>query len=134
MADIPGLIEGAAEGSGLGHRFLRHVQRTRLLLHLVDVAPSAEGVDPAEDFRAIEQELTKFSADLAEKPRWLVINKCDLLPDNARDAVGKDLTESLGWDGPVHMISAATGIGTEALAQAVMREIERMNEEAAEAG
>ena len=133
MADIPGLIEGAAEGSGLGHRFLRHVQRTRLLLHLVDIAPLDEHADPAEDVRAIEGELAKFSEDLESKPRWLIVNKMDLLPEDGFAAARRRLIEMLGWTGPVHEISAATGAGTEALAQAVMREIERMDEEAREA-
>ena len=133
MADIPGLIEGAAEGSGLGIRFLRHVQRNRLLLHLVDIAPMDDGASPAGEFRAIEKELEKFSAELAEKPRWLVINKTDLLaPDVMADAREALLAE-LNWSGPVFEISAATGDGTERLAQAVMREVEQMNEMESEA-
>ena len=90
MADIPGLIEGAAEGAGLGIRFLKHIQRTRILLHLVDIAPLDIGEDPATAFRAIEKELQKFSADLAEKPRWLVINKIDLLLADDLDVDQRD--------------------------------------------
>ncbi len=127
MADIPGLIEGAAEGTGLGIRFLRHVQRTRLLLHMVDIAPLEPDADPAESFRAIEVELEKFSPDLAAKPRWLVINKVDLLAEDQLESATDALVENLGWEGPVFQISAATGRGTESLAQAVMREIEAMD-------
>ena len=127
MADIPGLIEGAAEGTGLGIRFLRHVQRTRLLLHMVDIAPLEVDAEPATDFRAIETELKKFSPDLAAKPRWLVINKTDLLAEDQLASAVDELVDRLEWDGPVHQISAATGRGTESLAQAVMREIEVMD-------
>ncbi len=127
MADIPGLIEGAAEGTGLGIRFLRHVQRTRLLLHMVDIAPLESDADPAESFRAIEAELEKFSPDLAAKPRWLVINKVDLLAEDQLAAARDELVGKLGWDGPVFEVSAATGRGTESLAQAVMREIEALD-------
>ena len=126
MADIPGLLEGAAEGAGLGHQFLRHLQRTRLLLHLVDISP-AEG-DPTDAFRAIESELGKFSSDLAQKPRWLVINKTDLLADDDLEVARQILLTELGWSGPVFLVSAATGAGTEALGQAIMQELDRMNE------
>ena len=129
MADIPGLIEGAAEGAGLGIRFLKHIQRTRLLLHLVDIAPIDQDQDPVTVFRAIESELVKFSSDLAEKPRWLVINKIDLLPEDQRKLARDALVESLDWQGPVFMVSAETGEGTEALGQAVIRELERLDEE-----
>lgn len=131
MADIPGLIEGAAEGAGLGLRFLRHLQRNRLLLHLVDIAPADESANPADEFRAIERELGKHSSDLLEMPRWLVINKTDLLAADQVSAVREDLRQQLGWDGPVFEVSAATGQGTDDLAQAVMRELEKMREEAA---
>ena len=130
MADIPGLIEGAAEGAGLGHRFLRHIQRTRLLLHLVDIAPLDEAAEPAADFCSIEAELEKFSPDLADKPRWLVINKTDLLADDQLADARDRLLERIDWSGPVFEVSAATGAGTEALAQAVMRTLEVMDEEA----
>ena len=128
MADVPGLIEGAAEGAGLGIQFLKHLQRTRLLLHLVDIAPLDVDADPADAFRSIEKELMKFSADLKEKPRWLVINKTDLLPPDDL-AVAKDmLLSELAWEGPVFLVSAETGKGTEALGQAVMRELELLAE------
>ena len=129
MADIPGLIEGAAEGAGLGVQFLKHLQRTRLLLHLVDIAPLDTDADPAAAFRAIEAELTKFSAALADKPRWLVVNKIDLLAADDLEVAMDMLLGDLRWNGPVFQVSAATGQGTEALAQAVMRELEKMAEE-----
>jgi len=121
MADVPGLIEGAAEGAGLGIQFLKHLQRTRLLLHLVDIAPIDEGASPVADFRAIQDELAKFSDDLTTKPRWLVINKIDLLAGDQLVAVRDQLLGELDWDGPVYELSAVTGEGTEALGQAVMR-------------
>ena len=123
MADIPGLIEGAADGAGLGIQFLRHLQRTRILLHLVDIAPIDESADPAESVRAIERELAKFSDELAERPRWLIINKLDLLDSDAFDKEKQRLIDELGWEGRVFVVSAATGQGTEALAQAVMAEL-----------
>ena len=135
MADIPGLIEGASEGAGLGIQFLKHLQRTRLLLHLVDIAPIDPNADPAKEVQAIAKELKQFSAELAEKPRWLVINKIDLLADDDL-AVARDmLLEELDWDGPVFEVSAATGAGTEALGHAVMQALEEFREvEEAEAG
>ncbi len=123
MADIPGLIEGAADGAGLGMRFLKHLQRTRILLHLVDIAPIDESADPAKSVRVIERELARFSDDLAARPRWLVINKLDLLDSEAFDKEKQRLIDELGWEGTVFEVSAATGHGTEALAQAVMSEL-----------
>ena len=120
MADIPGLIEGAAEGAGLGHRFLKHLQRTGVLLHLVDIAPSDPAADPVRDARAIVAELKKFSKDLGDKPRWLVINKRDLLPDDEAEKRAKDIVRRLRYKGPMHLISAATGRGTRELTEAVM--------------
>lgn len=124
MADIPGLIEGAAEGAGLGHRFLKHLQRTRVLLHLIDIAPLDPDADPVRDARAIVQELQKFDAELAAKPRWLVLNKMDLLPaEEAREcAVG--IVRALKFAGPVFLISGATGEGTRPLTLAVMELLE----------
>ena len=132
MADIPGLIEGASEGAGLGIRFLRHLSRTGLLLHVVDIAPVDPANEPVAAVRAIEQELGNYSDDLVDKPRWLVINKVDLVPDAERESVCAGLVEGLGWKGPVYPVSAATGEGTEALAQAVMRALEAAAEEAAQ--
>lgn len=128
MADIPGLIEGAAEGAGLGMQFLRHLERTRLLLHVVDVAPLVADVEPSDQVRAIEQELTKFSAELAQKPRWLVLNKVDLLPAEDLAEVRKQVLASLNWEAPAFEVSAATGAGTQKLAQAIMRELTFMTE------
>jgi GTP-binding protein len=129
MADIPGLIEGASEGAGLGIRFLKHLQRTRLLLHLVDIAPIDPDAEPAQEVRAIAKELEKFSVDLADKPRWLVINKIDLLNEEDLAVAKEMLLEELNWSGPVFEVSAATGAGTEALGHAVMQALEEIKEE-----
>jgi len=125
MADIPGVIEGAAEGAGLGIRFLKHLQRTRLLLHLVDVAPPDPDADPVTGARAIVKELKKFSPELARKKRWLVLNKIDLLGPAARDERCADIVRRLRYKGRVFRISGATGEGTRELCQAVMRELEK---------
>jgi GTP-binding protein len=124
MADIPGLIEGAAEGAGLGIKFLRHLQRTRVLLHLVDIAPPDPDADPVKDARAIVGELKAFSKDLTEKPRWLVLNKIDLLPEDEAEKRCREIVRRLRWKGPTFRISGATGAGTKELMQAVMRHIE----------
>jgi GTP-binding protein len=129
MADIPGLIEGASDGAGLGIQFLRHLQRTGLLLHLVDIAP-IDGSDPAAVVKAIAAELGKFSTDLADKERWLVINKIDLLTSEDLAAAREKLLADLDWRGPVFDVSAATGEGTEALGQAIMRALEEQAEDA----
>jgi GTP-binding protein len=131
MADIPGLIEGAAEGAGLGIRFLKHLQRTRLLLHLVDIAPLDPAADPIKDARAIVGELKKFSADLVHKPRWLLLNKSDLLPPEEAAARAKEIVRRLRFRGPHFLISGATGAGTPELVQAVMSFLEQ-NQRAAE--
>jgi GTP-binding protein len=127
IADIPGLIEGAAEGAGLGIRFLKHLVRTRLLLHLVDVAPY-DGSSPAESVRTIAHELEKFSETLASRPRWLVLNKVDMVPEDEREAHCQAIVDELDWDGPVFWISALTGEGTKPLVQAIMRWIEEQAE------
>jgi GTP-binding protein len=132
MADIPGLIEGASEGAGLGLRFLKHLQRTRLLLHLVDIAPPDPAEDPVAGAQAIVKELKKFSAALAARERWLVLNKIDLLPAEALDARCKDIVRRLRFRGPVFRISGATGDGTRELCQAAMRHLEETR--AADAG
>ncbi|HEY1724770.1 MAG TPA: GTPase ObgE [Steroidobacteraceae bacterium] len=124
MADIPGLIEGAAEGAGLGIRFLKHLQRTRVLLHLVDIQPPDPQADPVRDARSIIAELKKFSRELATKPRWLVINKRDLLPDQEAERLAADIARRLRYRGPRFLISAATGRGTRELANAVMQFLE----------
>ena len=125
IADIPGLIEGAAEGAGLGHRFLRHLSRTRLLLHLVDIAPLDPEADPAHDARAIVRELKKYDAALHAKPRMLVLNKLDLVPPEERDARVSALVRALRWKGPVARISAMTGEGTRELVYAVQEWLDR---------
>ena len=119
IADIPGLIEGAAEGAGLGHRFLRHLQRTGVLLHLVDMAPFDENVDPVAEAKAIVNELRKYDEALFQKPRWLVLNKLDMVPEDEREARVADFLERYEWDGPVFEISALTGQGCEALTYAI---------------
>ena len=124
MADIPGLIEGAADGAGLGIRFLKHLQRTRVLLHLVDIAPPDPDADPVKGARTIVAELKKFAADLAAKERWLVINKIDLLEPKEAERRAKDIVRRLRWKGKVLLISGATGAGTEELKQAVTRYLE----------
>lgn len=124
MADIPGLIEGAAEGAGLGIRFLKHLQRTRVLLHLVDLAPPDPEADPVKDARTIIGELKKFAADLAQKERWLVINKIDLVGSAEAARRAKEIVRRLRWKGPVFLISGATGEGTEVLKQSLMRYLE----------
>jgi len=125
IADIPGLIEGAAEGAGLGHRFLRHLSRTRLLLHLVDIAPLDPEADPAHDARAIVRELKKYDAALHAKPRMLVLNKLDLVQPEERDARVSALVRALRWKGPVARISAMTGEGTRELVYAVQEWLDR---------
>ncbi len=123
VADIPGLIEGASEGAGLGHQFLRHLQRTRLLLHIVDIAPFDEGVDPVAQAKAIVAELKKYDKALYEKPRWLVLNKLDMVPEAERAARVKDFVRRLRWKGPVFEISALTREGCEPLVQAIARHV-----------
>ncbi|MBY4598187.1 Obg family GTPase CgtA [Ottowia caeni] len=119
VADIPGLIEGASEGAGLGHQFLRHLQRTRVLLHMVDIAPFDEGADPVAQAKAIIAELKKYDKTLYEKPRWLVLNKLDMVPAEERAARVKDIVKRLRWKGPVFEISALTREGCEPLIKAI---------------
>jgi GTPase len=123
VADIPGLIEGASEGAGLGHQFLRHLQRTRLLLHLVDIAPFDEGVDPVVQARAIVKELRKYDEALYQKPRWLVLNKADMVPGEELDARVKDFVRRLRWKGPVFTISALAHQGLEPLVRAAYEHV-----------
>ena len=120
IADIPGLIEGAAEGAGLGHQFLRHLQRTHLLLHLVDISPRWDGADPVREARAIVEELRKYDESLHEKPRWLVLNKIDMLDEADQQNVVDQFVKDYGWTGPVFAISALTGTGCEKLTYAIM--------------
>jgi len=115
IADIPGLIEGAADGVGLGVQFLKHLQRTGLLLHIVDLAPFDEGVDPVKDAKALIKELRKYDESLYEKPRWLVLNKLDVLSEDERKKKVKDFIKRFGWKGPVFEISALTHEGCQDL-------------------
>lgn len=123
IADLPGLIEGAAEGAGLGIRFLKHVARTRLLFHIVDIAP-LDGVDPVESIQVIAGELGKFSEDLLHKERWLVLNKIDLLPAELAEKQAEEIIRQLNWKGRVFMISGLAREGLEAMAQEAMRYLE----------
>jgi GTP-binding protein len=133
IADIPGLIEGAAEGTGLGIQFLKHLQRTRLLLHLVDLAPLALDVDPVEQVRQLEQEMLKFDAGLMDKPRWLVFSKADILPPEEAREKAENAVAELGWEAPWMLISSVTKSGTEELMQRVSAELELMQDEEATA-
>jgi GTP-binding protein len=131
LADIPGLIRGASEGAGLGHRFLKHLQRTRVLLHIVDVAPLDPAVDPVADAHAIIEELRNYDDDLYHKPRWLVLNKIDLLDDEQRLSTIDLLSRELASDQPVFAVSAATGEGCTILCQHIMQFLEANRHHAA---
>ncbi|WP_066257991.1 Obg family GTPase CgtA [Hydrogenophaga flava] len=130
VADVPGLIEGASEGAGLGHQFLRHLQRTRLLLHLVDVAPFDDTVDPVQQAKAIAAELKKFDPELYAKPRWLVLNKLDMVPAEERESRVKDIVKRLRHKGPMFEISALTREGCELLVQKICAHIAKVHEDA----
>ena len=123
VADLPGLIEGASEGAGLGHLFLRHLQRTRLLLHIVDVAPFDESVDSVAQAKAIVNELKKYDQALYKKPRWLVLNKLDMVPTDEREALVKDFVKRFKWKGPVFEMSALTREGCEPLIKAIYKHV-----------
>ncbi|MEE4216728.1 MAG: GTPase ObgE [Xanthomonadales bacterium] len=133
IADIPGLIEGAAEGTGLGIQFLKHLQRTRLLLHLVDLAPLALDVDPVSQVRKLEEEMRKFDAGLMEKPRWLVFTKADLMPEQEARARAEQAVSELGWQAPWLLISSVTKAGTDELMQQVSAKLELIEDEEATA-
>ena len=119
IADIPGLIEGASEGAGLGIRFLKHLTRTRLLLHLVDMMPY-DGSTPGQNAVVIEKELERFSPTLASGDRWLVLNKIDLLPEDEVDDLCEGVVDKLGWEGPVFRMSGLASQGTKVLCAAIM--------------
>jgi len=127
IADIPGLIEGAAEGAGLGHQFLRHLARTRLLLHIVDLAPFDEAVDPVAEAKAIVEELRKYDEELYNKPRWLVLNKVDMLENSAEKVA--EFVKAYGWKDKCFAISAINGAGCKELVYAIMEHIETVNAE-----
>ncbi|MDO7693777.1 MAG: GTPase ObgE, partial [Burkholderiaceae bacterium] len=126
IADVPGLIEGAAEGAGLGHRFLRHLQRTRLLLHVVDMAPFDDAVDPVAQAKAIVAELKKYDKALHDKPRWLVLNKLDMVPVEARAARVADFIKRMKYKGPVFEISALTREGCETLMLSIFEHVAKV--------
>jgi len=128
IADIPGLIEGAAEGHGLGHQFLRHLSRTRLLLHIVDIAPFDPAVDPVRDARAILEELRKYDPGLYAKPRWLVLNKIDLLPEAERDARIEKFLRDFDWHGPWFAVSAIRGEGCARVIEAIAAHLAKQDE------
>jgi len=128
IADIPGLIEGAADGAGLGHQFLRHLARTRLLLHLVDIAPFDVDTDPVAEARAIINELKKYDAALFDKPRWLVLNKADLLEPDARAERMRRFIADFGWQGKSFIISALKGEGCNELKYAIMEYLDQSKE------
>ena len=128
IADIPGLIEGAAEGAGLGHQFLRHLARTRLLLHIVDLAPFDEMVDPVAEAKAIVEELRKYDEELYNKPRWLILNKVDMLQNSAEKVA--EFVKAYGWKGPCYAISAISGGGCKELVYAIMDHVEAVNAQA----
>ena len=134
IADIPGLIEGAAEGAGLGHQFLRHLARTRLLLHIVDLAPFDPQTDPVAEAKAIAGELRKYDEDLYHKPRWLVLNKLDMVPDEERADRVADFVQRFGWTGPVYQMSGLVGTGCRELIFAIQAHLDavRQEEDAAE--
>ena len=131
IADIPGLIEGASEGAGLGTRFLKHLVRTHILLHIVDMAPFDES-DPAEKVQAISRELEEFSPGLAARERWLVLNKLDLIPEDEREQRCQAVLDQLDWDGPVYRIAAISQQGTKALVGDIMNFIEERQQRAQE--
>ena len=132
IADVPGLIEGASEGAGLGHLFLRHLSRTSLLLHIIDCAPmDTEGTDPVAEAHALTQELAKYDEALAAKPRWIVLNKIDLVPEDERPALIEKYRKALADDGrPFFVMSAATREGTQELVKAIAEELHRRQKEA----
>jgi len=124
VADIPGLIEGAADGVGLGIQFLKHLQRTRLLLHIIDVLPEEGADSPVESAQKILYELQRYDEALYQKPRWLVLNKTDLLPEEETEAICAEIIAGLDWQGPVYNISAIKGEGVELLCQDIMSLLE----------
>lgn len=128
MADIPGLIKNSAEGAGLGHQFLRHLTRTRLLLHIVDIAPMDDNSDPINDAKSIMLELRKYDELLYQKPRWLVINKVDMLSDDNEKEICTKFIHNLGWEGKSFIISALSGKGCKQLIYAIMDYLEHENQ------
>ena len=129
MADIPGLIQGAAEGSGLGLEFLRHLERTKILLHILDLSPDNVEMEPIKAFNDIESELKKYSEALYKKPRWLVFNKIDLVAPSDLDVICEKIIDAIGWQGKVLRVSALSGEGCDIIAKNVMEELDKMASE-----
>ena len=129
IADVPGLVEGAAEGAGLGIQFLRHLTRTRLLLHLVDMAPLDVDQDPVESVETINRELEQYSEALGSQEQWLVLNKMDLVPEDIRDELCQEVIDRLGWQGKVYRISGQSGEGCDVLCDDVMTYLEQRIEQ-----
>lgn len=128
IADVPGLVEGAADGAGLGIQFLRHLTRTRLLLHLVDMAPADVKQDPVESVKTINRELENYSEALGSQEQWLVLNKMDLVPDDIREELCQEVIDKLNWQGKVFRVSGQSGEGCEALCDEVMAYLEELKE------
>ena len=124
VADIPGLVEGAAEGVGLGIQFLKHLQRTRLLLHMIDILPESSADSPLKSAQKILNELKAYDQSLFDKPRWLVLNKTDLLEEEFVAEIRDEIVNGLHWQGPIFEISALTSRGTDSLCQAIMSFLE----------
>ena len=131
MADIPGLIQGAAEGSGLGLEFLRHLERTKILLHILDLSPDNIKMEPIKAFNDIDSELKKYSQALYKKPRWLVFNKIDLVAPSDLDMICEKIIDAIGWQGKVLRVSAVSGEGCDIIAKNVMEELDKMTSEEA---
>jgi len=129
MADIPGLIQGAAEGSGLGLEFLRHLERTKILLHILDLSPDNVEMEPIHAFNDIDSELKKYSEELYKKPRWLVFNKIDLVAPSDLDLMCEKIIDAIGWQGKVLRVSALSGEGCDIIAKNVMEELDKMASE-----
>lgn len=132
VADIPGLIEGAAEGVGLGVQFLKHLSRTTVLIHIIDVAPLDESVDTVKEAKGLVKELEKFDPELAQRERWLILNKIDCLPEEERQQRCREISEGLNWQGPVYAISALNGLGCNKLTGNLMSHIEGLRQAADE--
>jgi GTP-binding protein len=126
LADIPGIIEGASEGAGLGIQFLKHLARTRLLLHMIDMSPETGVQSPEEAFKMIEQEIVNYDEALGKQPRWLVLTKMDTIVESDREQVQRDFVQALNWTGPVFAISSVAKVGVDKLMQAIYQELKRI--------
>jgi GTP-binding protein len=120
MADLPGLIAGAAQGHGLGIQFLKHLSRCRVLVHMIDLSDRGEGEDPISQFHTIEKELQEYSDSVSNKHRWLVFNKVDLLPKEQQKAMIKQVCDEINWEGPVYAISTVSRVGLDKLCKDIL--------------